>query len=208
MSATSTVASKLVLRAPILVVEDEPLLQTRLLNVLSDLGYQRDDVFVADSLAQADHLLANHSFPLAFIDLSLPDGSGLAVISRLRQLHPAAYILVFSAWSTPTIIYRAIRAGACGFVLKERDDSDVAAALRCALRDGATIEPHLAREILQQHQSPSDATGGGLLSQEDVALLRLTADGWSLREIREKLGLSREAIDQTVLKIYRSLYVA
>ena len=59
---------------------------------------------------------------MALVDLGLPDGSGIELISQLRAADPGMGILVISAWSTEDAILSALRAGANGYVLKERDD--------------------------------------------------------------------------------------
>ena len=62
-------------------------------------------------------------------------------------------ILVVSAWSTQDSLLKAIKAGATGYVLKERDDTEVSLAIRSILRGGAPIDPFIAREILKQISS-------------------------------------------------------
>ena len=76
------------LPAPVLVVEDEPLLQQRLRGVLLQLGYAPDALVFAASLAEARACLAAQPVALALVDLALPDGSGMALIAQMRADDP------------------------------------------------------------------------------------------------------------------------
>ena len=138
----------LALPAPVLVVEDEPLVRARLERLLHQLGYPADALLFAGSLAEARGRLADAPVALALVDLGLPDGNGIELIAELRAADPALGILVISAWSTEDAILAALRAGATGYLLKERDDLEVLISLR-VLR-GAPIDPFVARRIIAE----------------------------------------------------------
>jgi DNA-binding NarL/FixJ family response regulator len=121
----------------LIVVEDEPLIRNRLESILHGLGYADDALIFAATLGQARARLAEHPVAMALVDLGLPDGSGIELISQLRAADPGMGILVISAWSTEDAILSALRAGANGYVLKERDDLEVTLSIRSVLRGGA-----------------------------------------------------------------------
>lgn len=146
-----------VLPSPVLVVEDEPLLQQRLKSILLQLGYTPDALLLASSMSDARACLANQPVTLALVDLMLPDGSGLDLIAQMRTDSPEMGILVVSAWSSEESILAALRAGATGYVLKERDDIEVSMSIRSVLRGGAPIDPFIARRILQLLPLGNDA---------------------------------------------------
>ena len=206
------------LPAPVLVVEDEPLLQLRLRNVLTQLGYASDALVFAATLAEARALLAVQPVALALVDLQLPDGNGRDLIAQMRAEDLALGILVVSAWSSEDAILGALRAGATGYVLKERDDFEVLLSIRSVLRGGAPIDPFIARRILEllppppalqaQSAGTSDAASAMALSEREVQILRLVADGLSNREIAEQLFLSRYTVESHVKRIYRKLAVS
>ena len=150
---------ELLLPAPVLVVEDDPLIRQRLLGILAHLGYQADALLFAETLAQARHLVQESPIALALVDLGLPDGNGIDLITELRNSDPALGILVISAWSTEDVLLGALRAGATGYVLKERDDLEVSLSIRSVLRGGAPIDPFIARRIIAELQpAPSPST--------------------------------------------------
>ena len=196
------------LPAPVLVVEDEPLLQQRLRGVLLQLGYTPDALVFAASLAEARACLAAQPVALALVDLALPDGSGMALIAQMRADDPGLGILVVSAWSSEEAILGALRAGATGYVLKERDDIEVSLSIRSVLRGGAPIDPFIARRILDLLPAQASAATAEALSKREAEILQLVADGLSNREIAEQLFLSRYTVESHVKRIYRKLAVS
>ena len=197
------------LPVPVLVVEDDPLLQRRLRAVLGTLGYT-DSLVFAGSLAQARACVQAGAPRLALVDLQLPDGSGLELIREIRARDGAVGILVVSAWSTHEAILGALRAGATGYVLKERDDVEVSLSIRSVLRGGAPIDPFIARKILQElPQAAAGAQPGeAALDECERRILCLVGDGLSNREIAEQMLLSRYMVECHIRNIYRKLAVS
>lgn len=205
---------ELLLPAPVLVVEDDPLIRQRLLGILAHLGYQSDALLFAETLTQARHLVQESPIALALVDLGLPDGNGIDLITELRNSDPALGILVISAWSTEDVLLAALRAGATGYVLKERDDLEVSLSIRSVLRGGAPIDPFIARRIIAELQpapSPSMESAASdevKLSMREGQILELVAEGLANREIAEKLFLSRYTVECHIKHIYRKLAVS
>ena len=139
-----------ILPVPVLIVEDEDLIQERLRKILAELGYDNDGLIFAKNLKEAFLHIEQQHISLALVDLGLPDGNGIELIEKLRAQDSSALILVISAWSTQESLFSAIKAGATGYVLKERDDAEVLLSIRSILRGGAPIDPFIAQEILKQ----------------------------------------------------------
>ncbi|MGG4775562.1 response regulator transcription factor [Alcaligenaceae bacterium 429] len=218
MSPSAPIATELSLPAPVLIVEDDNLVQHRLDLILQQLGYTPDALIFAANLADARARLAEHPVALALVDLGLPDGNGLDLIAELSAADPSLGILVISAWSTEDAILAALRAGATGYVLKEREDVEVALSIRSVLRGGAPIDPFMARRIIAELQpAPPQAvvtppepsqTANSTLTTREQEILQLVADGLTNREIAEKLELSRFTVECHVKHIYRKLAVS
>ena len=212
-------SSELPLPTPVLVVEDEPLIQQRLARILAQLGYQPDMLCFASTLAAARQLAAQRHYALALVDLGLPDGNGTALIAALRAQDATMGILVISAWSTEEAILQALRAGATGYLLKERDDLEVMLSIRSVLRGGAPIDPFIARRVMIEFQpqpaSPAvapmapmaAASEDDALSPREIDILQQVANGLSHRETAERLHISRHTVEAHIRNIYRKLSV-
>lgn len=213
MAESFPIPTESTLPSPLIVVEDEPLIRNRLESILRSLGYDSEALIFTASLTQARAQLAEHPVAMALVDLGLPDGNGIDLIRQLRAADPSMGILVISAWSTEDAILSALRAGANGYVLKERDDLEVMLSIRSVLRGGAPIDPFIARRIIAELQAPTsteaqkDVPPEAVLSVREIQILKLVADGMTNREIAETLFLSRYTVECHVKNIYRKLAV-
>ncbi len=205
-----------ILPVPVLIVEDEGLIQERLRNILAELGYDNDGLIFAKNLKEAFLHIEQQHISLALVDLGLPDGNGIELIEKLRAQDSSALILVISAWSTQESLFSAIKAGATGYVLKERDDAEVLLSIRSILRGGAPIDPFIAQEILKQiSTSVITAAKDGksldsevaLLTNRETEILDLVAQGMSNKEIAEQLFVSKYTVESHIKHIYRKLSV-
>lgn len=210
-------AQDAVLPVPVLIVEDEYVIQCRLKNILKDLGYSDEVLLFANNVREAEYLLQQEPFCLALIDLGLSDGNGISIIEKIHELGSQTLVLVVSAWSTQDSLLKAIKAGATGYVLKERDDTEVSLAIRSILCGGAPIDPFIAREILKQISSsePSSSLEQVVpdpeqesLTQREKEIPSLVAQGLSNREIADELCVSRYTVESHIKHIYRKLCVS
>lgn len=206
------------MKATFLLVDDEPALLERLRRILHEHlpGAVPE---CAGTIAQAKALGEAHPFAMALVDLGLPDGNGVELVRWLRERDEALPILVVSAWSTEEKIVDALRAGASGYILKERDDSEIAMLIGTALKGGAPIDPFIARRILALsggfdtalQASPSISANarelGDAFSERETEILRWVAEGLSNIEIAEKINLSRWTVATHVKNIYAKLAV-
>ncbi|MEN0101128.1 MAG: response regulator transcription factor [Brucella pseudogrignonensis] len=208
----SVLATDIVLPAPVLLVEDDIAVRRRLEGLLLQFGYKLDAIIFAASLAEARACLAEQPVALALVDIGLPDGSGIDLIAELHASDPGLAILVISAWCTQDVILSALRAGAVGYVLKERDDLEVAIAIRSVLRGGAPIDPFVAKRIIEElpFEVPERSEDNGMkaLTARETQILLLVAEGLGNRDIAERLCLSRYTVECHIKRVYRKLAVS
>ncbi|WP_180057563.1 response regulator transcription factor [Acinetobacter sp. YH12227] len=207
---------EVILPVPVLVVEDEEIIQLRLRQILTELGYKHDELLFAKNVKESIEIIDTHPISLALVDLGLPDGNGVEIIEKIRSLEGNTMILVISAWSTQESLFSAIKAGATGYVLKERDDAEVLLSIRSILRGGAPMDPFIAREILKQiseteepapEQEIVEGAESSILTNREKEILCLVAQGLSNREIAEQLFVSRYTVESHIKHIYRKLSV-
>lgn len=207
-------APSFLLAAPVLVVEDDPSVRQRLCTLLLGMGYEASALLWAGSVEQARLIDAQTPVALALIDLGLPDGSGHSVIEALRARDPLMMILVISAWSTEDAILGALRAGATGYLLKERDDLELRLGIASTLRGGAPIDPFIAKRLMQEFAAAPkaaavpDLTALPPLTAREHEILLLVAQGMTNREIAELIHLSRYTVEHHIRNIYQKMDVS
>jgi DNA-binding NarL/FixJ family response regulator len=205
--------------SPAWIVEDNPTMQQRLLQLVVSLTGPDARIATADSIAGAKALLDEDASGLALIDIGLPDGNGIELITWLRAHRPRVTSVVITAWGHEDTVLAALRAGAIGYLLKERDDIELSLALQSIRRGGAPIDPAIARGILALLQLPAEPAAivaneteaaenpAHALSDRESEILRLVARGYSNREIADLTMLSRFTIEGYTKSIYRKLAV-
>jgi len=196
--------------APALVVEDDPAMQTRMKRLIEALSGAPAQV-VGNLEAAREHLLSA-PVSLALVDVQLPDGSGIDLIAWMQTHAPGAQSVIVSSWAEEETILAGVRAGAVGYLLKDRDDDELRLSLKSLQRGGAPIDPTIARRILALvPQAPlaaaPAATASTQLSEREREILKLVAQGFSNREIAELVSLSKLTIECHTKNIYRKLAV-
>lgn len=204
-------SNELLALTPALVVEDQPATQHRLSNLLRDIDPSAEVSF-AGSLAEAHQLLSSREFAVALIDIGLPDGSGCDLVAWLHEHRPQMQVLVISAWGHEDTVLAALRAGAVGYLLKEREDIELSLSLKSIQRGGAPIDPAIARRILsllpsQKPAAPAATRADVHMSERELEILQLVERGCSNREIAELVSLSKLTVEGYTKAIYRKLAV-
>jgi DNA-binding NarL/FixJ family response regulator len=204
---------------PTLVVEDDPHVQMRLAQVLAALDVAEDSICFAADLAAAKRHLDTRQFALALVDIELPDGSGIDFIEWLRGRDARTTSVVVSTFATQDLILAALQAGATGYLLKERDDGELVAALRSIQSGGAPIDPFVAKHILRLLAvAPAPAAISPVsngpsavlvdpLTRREEEILGLVAQGLISREIAEKISRSTLTVEGHIKSIFRKLQV-
>jgi DNA-binding NarL/FixJ family response regulator len=194
----------------VLIVEDNMHAALRLRRLVAGLANQAR-IDVAGTLEEARSRLKAHAYPLALVDMYLPDGDGNSLIAWMRAHMPEAAAVIVSSFAEEESVLTALRSGAVGYLLKERDDEELVVSLKSLQRGGAPIDPSIARRILAllavsahptQQSSPVPP-----LSQREMEILQLVAQGFTNREIAELVSLSRLTIESHIKNIYRKLAV-
>lgn len=202
----------------VLIVEDDPAMQTRLAHVLQRaLPQSHHDL--AASLSEAREALSRRPH-LLLLDVHLPDGSGLDLLPWLHAQAPNTQTVIVSSLGDDATILQALRGGAIGYLLKNGSDAELELSLASIQRGGAPLDPVIARRILSLMAAPSLASSPvatirpdsaklppSALSSRETQVLQLVAQGHSNREIAQSLHLSLNTIECHAKSIYRKLAV-
>ncbi|ODU10389.1 MAG: DNA-binding response regulator [Rubrivivax sp. SCN 71-131] len=164
---------------------------------------------VADALA----LVTAVKFDLALVDLGLPDGSGVDVVTKLRDVQPECQSVVVTIHDDDEHLFPALQAGAFGYILKEQPRELITEQLQRISQGEPPLSPSIARRVMahfanaNKPRADANLINVSLTERESEVLLRV-AKGYTLPEIGVQLGLSRHTIADYVKQIYRKLNVS
>ncbi|MCW6530822.1 response regulator transcription factor [Sphingomonas sp. MMSM20] len=199
--------------SPTLIVEDDPAIQFRIRRLVRGIEGPDAAIDTAATLAEARALLVRSNYALALIDIGLPDGNGCDLIAELHERKASTQTVVISAWGSESVVINALRSGAIGYLLKEREDIELDLLLRSIQRGGAPIDPAIARQILtflpaEQHAASAPQASTSQITTREREILHLVSLGRTNREIADELCLSRLTIETHAKTIYRKLAVS
>ncbi len=164
---------------------------------------------VQDALKQVQ----TQRFTLALLDLGLPDGSGVDVVSALREQQPEVQSVIVTIHDDDEHLFPALQAGAFGYLLKEQSRELLVEQLQRISQGEPPLSPSIARKVIAYFTAQRRPQAAALLHEvsltdrETEVLLRV-AKGFTLPEIGVQLGLSRHTIADYVKQIYRKLNVS
>ena len=124
-------------------------------------------------------------------DISMPRMDGIAAISRIHASHPEMRVLVLSMYDTVDFVKRAVASGACGYLMKDAPPFELEQAVRSVMATGSYFSPAIAQRLLQ----PSEPTIDDELTQRQIEILKLIAQGRASKELAFELGLSPKTVD-------------
>ena len=187
----------------VLLADDHELMR-RSLRLLLDGEDGIEVIAEANDLAGVARRVQAHEPHVLVLDLSMPDGSSIEAIGRLREQAPDTQIIVMTMDENPVFAQRAFAAGAVGFVAKELADDELPQAVRAAGQGAEFVSPRIAARLDALHRSLTDDA----LSPREIEVLRLIALGHTSVEIARKLHLSPRTVETHRANVHRKLGLA
>jgi DNA-binding NarL/FixJ family response regulator len=141
---------------------------------------------------------------LAIMDISLPDGTGLDCIRKLKAAGSTIQFMVFTIYEDSDLVFEALAAGASGYLLKNASPEKIAEALRDLHEGGSPMSASIARKVVNSFRA-SDAQNK--LSAREMEVLGKLAKGFLYKEIADQLFISTGTVRQHIHRIYEKLHV-
>lgn len=185
----------------LLITDDHPVVRDGIRGMFTaDPGF--DVVGEASDGARAVELARSLEPDVILMDLRMPGTSGVEAIRELARLGVPSRVLVLTTYATDGDVGPAIEAGATGYLLKDALPEELTRAVRSAARGETVLSPSVATRLVGRVRSPSVS-----LSDRELEILRLIADGSTNREAAARLFVSEATVKTHVLHIYAKLGV-
>ena len=148
---------------------------------------------------------------VVLMDIHLPGESGIACTARLRQKMPDLQVIMLTVYKDIKMIFQALKAGACGYVLKRSDEKEILEAIAEVRAGGAPMTSEVARMVVRSFMQAPPATGlptdTDQLSARELEILALVAEGFANKEIAGRLHISNATVRTHLMHIYEKLHV-
>lgn len=145
------------------------------------------------------------------MDLVMPEVDGIEAIRGITAHQPQARILVLTSFATDDKVFPAIKAGALGYLLKDSSPEDLVQAIQHVYRGEPSLHPTIARKVLHELSQPDEAEKPPTsepLTERELEVLRLVAQGLSNRQIANELIISEATVRTHVSNILSKLHLA
>ncbi|HEV8163622.1 MAG TPA: response regulator transcription factor [Actinomycetota bacterium] len=186
----------------LLIVDDHPVVRDGLRGLFADdpdFQVVGEAANGAEAVARVERLGAD----VVLMDLRMPEMGGVEAITRLRRTAGAVRVLVLTTYDTDSDVLPAIEAGATGYLLKDAPREELIRAVRAAFAGEAVLSPAVASRLMGQVGKPPPE----VLSQRELEVLALIADGATNRQAAAKLFVSEATVKTHLLHIYEKLGV-
>lgn len=152
--------------------------------------------------------IPKHRPDVVVMDIELPGISGIECTARLKRLLPDTQILILTVYTDTQQIFKALEAGASGYLLKRATPDEIAHSILDVKNGGAPMSAEIARKVVQSFRKPAAASGAiESLSPREAEILAFLAQAYTSKEIASQLGIGYETVCSHLGNIYRKLHV-
>ena len=145
---------------------------------------------------------------VVLMDIQLPDSTGVECTAKIKEQMPSVHIVIVTVYEDSERIFQALRAGACGYLLKRAQPERVIAAIQEAREGGVPMTPEIARKVIGQfRQQATTASQVEDLSEREREVLELVMHGHANKAIADRLGVTVAAVKWHLQHIYEKLHV-
>jgi DNA-binding NarL/FixJ family response regulator len=142
------------------------------------------------------------------VDINLPGMSGIEFVARVKAQIPELRVLMLTTYDDSLLIFNSLRAGAGGYILKNRPPKELVEAIEQVYAGGAPMSTAVARKVVAYFQKlPCPISQEEQLSEREQQVLALLAQGYLYKEIADRLGITLNTVRTYLQRIYQKLQV-
>ncbi len=189
------------------IVEDSKTLREGFETLLNRTpGFQC--VCTCATVAEALRKIPKAGPDVVLMDIQLPDSTGVECTAKIKEMLPAVHIVIVTVYEDSERIFQALRAGACGYLLKRAEPEKIIAAIQEAHEGGVPMTPEIARKVIGQFRGQATAAQQlESLSEREKEVLELVMHGLGNKAIADRLGVTVAAVKWHLQHIYDKLHV-
>ena len=189
------------------IVEDNPTIRSTFRNWI-DAAPEFRCVCACASAEEALVEIPRLKPDVVLMDIHLPGETGIACTAQLKEKLPGVQVIIVTVYRNHELIFQALEAGACGYLLKRSSPEELLKAINEVRTGGAPMTGEIARMLVEAFQKKpgSSATGDGLTEREEE-VLRFLAEGLSNKEIADRIKISYDTVRAHLRHIYEKLHV-
>jgi DNA-binding NarL/FixJ family response regulator len=193
----------------VLLADDHVLVRQGIRQFLEDAG-DIEVVAEADDGAEAIRLIQEHQPKVAVLDIRMPQVTGIEATRRIKAQFPQVRVLILTAYDDDPYVFALLQAGADGYVLKTASADELVRAVRTVYGGQSALSPEITSKVVRQMTSGKPA--GAVeqvesLTERELDVLRLAAQGKTNRAIGSDLGISHRTVQGHLASIYGKLGV-
>lgn len=141
------------------------------------------------------------------MDINMPVMDGVAATGKLRDLLPDARVLILTVNADDVHVFRGIKAGATGYLLKDCTPEDLSSAIRTVHAGNTIMAPEIARKMLLAFEEAEEEPEAPTLSSRELDVLKAIARGRGNKQMARDLGISEKTVRNHVSSIYKKLHI-
>ncbi len=188
------------------IIEDNNTMRKTLVELIdSTPGYRC--VCACSTSKEAINEVPKHLPNVALMDIHLPDESGIACTARLTEKLPDLQVIMVTVYANTDLIFQALKAGACGYILKRSRPDEILQAVADVCAGGAPMTPEIARMVVRSFRAPSAAPNVEGLTARESEILELLAKGLSNKEIAQQMFIAAGTVRNHMANIFKKLHV-
>jgi DNA-binding NarL/FixJ family response regulator len=191
----------------VIIVEDDRGLREQLVEILESVP----DIKCLGAFASAESALPQileKKPDVVLMDIKLPGMSGIQCVAEIKKVLPTSQVIMVTVYEDSERIFRALKSGANGYLVKSSPPAQLLAAIRDVSTGGAPMSSHIASKVVRHfHLIGTSPTESENLSPREREVLDLLASGFIYKEIGDQLNISAETVRTYVKNICQKMHV-